>query len=41
MMFHTDIMADPVFASDGFTYERVCMEQWMERQHFTNYTRTS
>ena len=26
MMFHTDIMADPVVASDGFTYEREAIE---------------
>ena len=37
MMFHTDIMADPFFASDGFTYERVCMEQWMQ-EHDTSPT---
>jgi hypothetical protein len=30
MMFHTDLMTDPVVASDGFTYDRVCMEQWMQ-----------
>lgn len=37
MIFHTDIMADPVVASDGFTYERVCMEQWMQ-DHDTSPT---
>jgi len=24
-------MLDPVFASDGFTYERICIEQWFLR----------
>jgi U-box domain len=39
MMFHTDIMADPVVASDGFTYERVCMEQWMQGHDTSPTTR--
>jgi len=29
MMFLTALMADPVMASDGFTYEREFMELWM------------
>jgi hypothetical protein len=29
MAFRTNLMADPVFASDGITYERSAIEQWM------------
>jgi hypothetical protein len=32
MIFGTDIMADPVVASDGFTYERKSIEDWMENR---------
>ena len=28
MAFDCNLMADPVVASDGFTYERWAMEQW-------------
>ncbi len=28
MGFDCNLMADPVVASDGFTYERWAMEQW-------------
>jgi len=30
MAFLTSLMADPVVASDGITYERHCIEQWMQ-----------
>jgi hypothetical protein len=30
MMFDCGLMADPVVASDGFTYERKSIEDWME-----------
>ena len=30
MAFLTALMADPVVASDGITYERRCIEQWMQ-----------
>ena len=29
MVFRTNLMADPVVASDGITYERSAIEQWM------------
>jgi hypothetical protein len=28
MAFDCNLMADPVVASDGFTYERWAMERW-------------
>ena len=35
MAFRCKLMADPVFASDGFTYERAPMELWM-KSHATS-----
>ena len=37
MMFQTTLMADPVMASDGFTYERESMVTWM-KSHDTSPT---
>jgi ankyrin repeat protein len=33
--FHYMIMADPVFTSDGFTFEKECIENWL-KTHDTN-----
>ena len=30
MAFECELMSDPVFASDGFTYERRDIEKWMK-----------
>lgn len=30
MMFDCNLMVDPVFAADGFTYERDAIERWMQ-----------
>jgi len=38
MMFFTALMADPVVASDGFTYERRSIMQWMAEGHDTSPT---
>ena len=40
MMFRTTLMADPVVASDGFTYERVPMMQWMKGHDTSPTTNT-
>ena len=37
MIFGTALMADPVVAADGFTYERASIEQWLE-DHNTSPT---
>ncbi|KAJ1447323.1 hypothetical protein M885DRAFT_426907, partial [Pelagophyceae sp. CCMP2097] len=33
-----DVMSEPVFAADGFTYERACIEQWFGRGKSTSPT---
>jgi hypothetical protein len=39
MIFQTNLMLDPVVASDGFTYERQSIEQWMEGNNTSPTTR--
>jgi len=38
MAFHTALMADPVVASDGITYERRYIEQWMQEHDVSPLT---
>ncbi len=41
MMFQTSLMADPVVASDGFTYERESIVLWMKSHDTSPTTRES
>jgi hypothetical protein len=38
MMFRCELMADPVFASDGITYERDSIELWMKTHDVSPHT---
>ena len=38
MAFTTELMRDPVFAADGFTYERVSIEEWFQTHNTSPMT---
>ena len=40
MMFRCELMADPVVASDGITYERDSIELWMKSHDVSPHTNT-
>ena len=40
MMFRCELMADPVVASDGNTYERDSIELWMKSHDVSPHTNT-